>query len=237
MPISLTNPVKYLRGVGPQRAATARRTRHRHRRRSARLSSLPLRRPPPLHPHRRNHPRPSANNFRRSHWRWRRHHGPLPTQPPLDFSRHGARCLRHASTSAFSTAAISKDRLKDGQNLVLHGKVDDDRYRPGRLEMVNPQIELGRRHDEGGAADSTEVGRIVPIYEAIGAISSRMLRRIIYSVLEQFRRQYSRTRCRRKFSNAIAFPRAAKRCSTRTSRRRTKASSCSTIFAAPRKCA
>jgi ATP-dependent DNA helicase RecG len=76
-------------------------------------------------------------------------------------------------------------KLKDGQKLVLHGKVDEDRYRPGRMEMVNPQMELVGA-TEGGAADSTEVGRIVPIYEAIGAISSRMLRRIIYSVLANF---------------------------------------------------
>ncbi len=33
-------------------------------------------------------------------------------------------------------------RLKEGQRLVLHGKVDRDPYRPGRLEMVNPQIEV-----------------------------------------------------------------------------------------------
>src|SRR6202040_389542 len=68
---------------------------------------------------------------------------------------------------------------------VMHGKVDADPYRPGRLEMVNPQIELIGSAD-GAPADSTEVGRIVPIYEAIGAISSRMLRRIIYSVLNDF---------------------------------------------------
>src|SRR6202034_1562556 len=34
--------------------------------------------------------------------------------------------------------------------------------------------------------DSTEVGRIVPVYEAIGGISSRMLRKIIYAVLRDF---------------------------------------------------
>ncbi len=79
------------------------------------------------------------------------------------------------------------DRLKQGQHLVLHGKVDADLYRPGRLEMVNPQIELvGATEATGAASDSTEVGRIVPIYEAIGAISSRMLRRIIYSILNNF---------------------------------------------------
>ena len=46
--------------------------------------------------------------------------------------------------------------------------------------MINPQVEtLG---PEPG--DSTEVGRIVPIYEAVGTISSRMLRRIVRQALE-----------------------------------------------------
>jgi ATP-dependent DNA helicase RecG len=76
-------------------------------------------------------------------------------------------------------------KLKQGQKLVLHGKVDQDLYRPGRLEMVNPQMELVGEV-EGSGADSTEVGRIVPIYEALGGISSRMLRRIIYGVLVNF---------------------------------------------------
>ena len=56
-------------------------------------------------------------------------------------------------------------------------------------EMVNPQMELSGTPTEGAAQDSTEVGRIVPIYEAIGGMSSRMLRRIIYSVLATLRRQ------------------------------------------------
>ncbi|MGD0963705.1 MAG: ATP-dependent DNA helicase RecG [Candidatus Acidiferrales bacterium] len=73
-------------------------------------------------------------------------------------------------------------RLQEGQKLVLHGKVDRDAYRPGRLEMVNPQIEvIGSQ--EGESADSTEVGRIVPIYEAMGPIGSRILRRVIYNAL------------------------------------------------------
>jgi ATP-dependent DNA helicase RecG len=85
----------------------------------------------------------------------------------------------------FFHGAYLEGKFKQGQRLVMHGKVDADPYRPGRLEMVNPQIELIGNAD-GAPADSTEVGRIVPIYEAIGAISSRMLRRIIYSVLNDF---------------------------------------------------
>jgi ATP-dependent DNA helicase RecG len=71
-------------------------------------------------------------------------------------------------------------RLKPGQSLVLHGKAETDKLRPARLEMVNPQMEmLG-----DGDADSTEVGRIVPIYEAIGRFSSRLIRRTIYAALQ-----------------------------------------------------
>ena len=71
-------------------------------------------------------------------------------------------------------------RLKPGQSLVLHGKAEIDKLRPARLEMVNPQMEmLGE-----GEADSTEVGRIVPIYEAIGTFGSRAIRRAIYAALQ-----------------------------------------------------
>ena len=84
----------------------------------------------------------------------------------------------------FFHGAYLEGKFKQGQRLVMHGKVDADPYRPGRLEMVNPQIELIGSED--APADSTEVGRIVPIYEAIGPISSKMLRRIIYSLLSNF---------------------------------------------------
>ena len=76
-------------------------------------------------------------------------------------------------------------KLKPGQPLVLHGKATLDPNRPLRTEMINPEFELLR--PAGGPADSTEVGRIVPVYEAIGNISSRMLRRIIYAALQEFR--------------------------------------------------
>jgi ATP-dependent DNA helicase RecG len=71
-------------------------------------------------------------------------------------------------------------RLKPGQLLILHGKAEIDRLRPARLEMINPQIEL-LSSDE---MNSTEVGRIVPIYEAIGTFSSKQIRRAMYAALQ-----------------------------------------------------
>jgi ATP-dependent DNA helicase RecG len=71
-------------------------------------------------------------------------------------------------------------RIKPGQLLVLHGKAEIDKLRPARIEMVNPQIEMIGDTN----ADSTEVGRIVPIYEAIGAFGSKAIRRAIYTALQ-----------------------------------------------------
>jgi ATP-dependent DNA helicase RecG len=72
-------------------------------------------------------------------------------------------------------------RLKPGQLLVLHGKAEVDRLRPARVEMVNPQFEML----SGEGQDSTEVGRIVPMYEAIGTFGTRAIRRATYAALQQ----------------------------------------------------
>lgn len=71
-------------------------------------------------------------------------------------------------------------RLKPGQLLVLHGKAEVDKLRPARLEMINPQMELL----SADGMDSTEVGRIVPIYEAIGTFGSRAIRRAMYAAVQ-----------------------------------------------------
>ena len=71
-------------------------------------------------------------------------------------------------------------RLKPGQLLILHGKAEIDKLRPARLEMINPQIEVLSNEE----MDSTEVGRIVPIYEAIGTFGSRQIRRAMYAAVQ-----------------------------------------------------
>src|SRR6266403_83241 len=71
-------------------------------------------------------------------------------------------------------------RLKPGQMLILHGKAEVDKLRPARLEMVNPQMELLSSEE----MDSTEVGRIVPIYEAISTFGSKQIRRAMYAAVQ-----------------------------------------------------
>jgi ATP-dependent DNA helicase RecG len=82
----------------------------------------------------------------------------------------------------FFHGSYLEQKFKPGQRIVLHGKADLDPNRPGRIEMINPEYELLGAEE----ADSTEVGRIVPIYEAMGGISSRVLRKIIYQALERY---------------------------------------------------
>ncbi len=182
MSVSLTNPVKYLRGVGPQRAAALEERgiatvgdllgylpfRYEDRIRFTPIAEIV--------PGQVQTILAEVANGGGSTVRFRRGRGPVFHV----IVRDGSGSL-HAR---FFHGAYLEGRLKEGQRLVMHGKADIDAYRPGRLEMVNPQIEL--LSGDNAPADSTEVGRIVPIYEAIGGISSRMLRRIIYGVLLDF---------------------------------------------------
>src|ERR1700747_881867 len=76
-------------------------------------------------------------------------------------------------------------RLKPGQLLVLHGKAEVDRLRPARIEMINPQFELLSGANSEDGLTPPEVGRIVPLYEAIGSFGTRAIRRATYAALQQ----------------------------------------------------
>lgn len=80
----------------------------------------------------------------------------------------------------FFHGGFLEGRLKPGQELILHGKVEIDKQRPARREMINPQFEILSGED----VDSTEMGRIVPVYEAVGTFGTRQIRRAIYATLQ-----------------------------------------------------
>jgi ATP-dependent DNA helicase RecG len=80
----------------------------------------------------------------------------------------------------FFHGGFLEGRLKPGMELILHGKVEIDKMRPARHEMVNPQFEVL----SGQEIDSTEMGRIVPVYEAVGSFGTRQIRRAIYATLQ-----------------------------------------------------
>ncbi|MFN8007654.1 MAG: ATP-dependent DNA helicase RecG [Terriglobia bacterium] len=73
--------------------------------------------------------------------------------------------------------------FKPGQKVILYGKFEVDPYGTGNLQVINPEFEiLDAQVSEDPSGD---MGRIVPIYEAIKGCSSRMLRRILYGVVTQ----------------------------------------------------
>ncbi len=87
-----------------------------------------------------------------------------------------------------------KDRFQPGQMVALYGKVEQDSRGRGGLQMLQPQFEILDEAEAENAGDdgsearskwhSLEVGRIVPIYEGTGKLTTRWFRRIIHSALE-----------------------------------------------------
>ena len=87
-------------------------------------------------------------------------------------------------------ATYLQDKFKPGQMIALYGKVETDQ-RTRELQIIQPQYEiLGDSADSGPndtdrkAADSLEVGRIVPIYEAAGRVTPKWFRKIIRTALD-----------------------------------------------------
>jgi ATP-dependent DNA helicase RecG len=70
-----------------------------------------------------------------------------------------------------------------GQQVFFYGKVDRDRYGTGTMEIIQPQFEI-LPEDEAEGGNSLELGRVVPIYESIGALGPRVLRRLMWAALE-----------------------------------------------------
>src|SRR5579871_2733417 len=87
-------------------------------------------------------------------------------------------------------ATYLQDKFKPGQMIALYGKVEEDQ-RSRELQIIQPQFEiLGDPSDssengaEKKAAESLEIGRIVPIYEATGRLTPRWFRRAIRTALD-----------------------------------------------------
>jgi ATP-dependent DNA helicase RecG len=72
--------------------------------------------------------------------------------------------------------------FSSGQRVAFYGKVE---WRePGGLRLTNPQYELVDG-GEGNNDEGMHTGRIVPIYERIGSLTTKQLRRLVYDVLRQ----------------------------------------------------
>ena len=70
----------------------------------------------------------------------------------------------------------------DGMKVALYGKVEFDTY-SGEMTMLHPEFEVLSGGDDEGEA-SLHVGRVVPIYEGISKLTTRMLRVLTHRILE-----------------------------------------------------
>lgn len=71
--------------------------------------------------------------------------------------------------------------FRKGQKVIFHGKFEADPYAIDNLQSINPEFEIFDYPIPSN--DSIQMGRIVPVYEAIKSCGPRLLRRMIYTVL------------------------------------------------------
>ena len=74
-----------------------------------------------------------------------------------------------------------KDTLPRGAQVVLYGTVEPDAYGSRHLMMSSPQYEKVESEDAAGV----HTGRIVPVYEKLGPLTGKALRRILLRLAEQ----------------------------------------------------
>ena len=77
--------------------------------------------------------------------------------------------------------AYLADVLVPGQKVALYGKVEFDTY-SGHLAMMHPEYEILADDEDGDA--SLHTGRIVPVYEGAGKVTTRALRTLLHRILE-----------------------------------------------------
>src|SRR6516165_938417 len=83
----------------------------------------------------------------------------------------------------FNAVYLEKNKVfRPGQRVFFYGKAEVDRYGTGNLQIIQPQFEILPESEPEG--DSLEVGRVVPIYESMGRLSPRILRRLMRAALD-----------------------------------------------------
>ncbi|HKT10840.1 MAG TPA: ATP-dependent DNA helicase RecG [Terriglobia bacterium] len=90
----------------------------------------------------------------------------------------------------FNARYLDRNKVfRSGQKVFFYGKADPDFYGTSNLQIVQPQFEI-IPESEAAESGSLEVGRMVPIYESVGQLGPRVLRRLIRSALESVGDQF-----------------------------------------------
>ncbi|MYK89466.1 MAG: ATP-dependent DNA helicase RecG, partial [Acidobacteria bacterium] len=84
---------------------------------------------------------------------------------------------------AFLNQAFLKDVFAARQQVVLHGRVD--RRPTGGLQITNPDHEIVSDEEDDARGEPIHTGRIVPVYEKIGSLTPKSLRRVVHDALQR----------------------------------------------------
>jgi ATP-dependent DNA helicase RecG len=87
----------------------------------------------------------------------------------------------HAFYAKWFHGGYLQDILKPGVRVALYGKIELDSYARS-LSMMHPEFEVLTGDDETEAGLHT--GRIVPVYEAAGKVTTKQLRVLVHRILE-----------------------------------------------------
>jgi ATP-dependent DNA helicase RecG len=83
----------------------------------------------------------------------------------------------------FNAVYLERGKVfRPGQRVFFYGKVERDFYGTGNSQIVQPQFEI-LPEDEPDSGNSIEVERVVPIYEGMGRLGTRAIRRLIWTAL------------------------------------------------------
>src|ERR1700676_3946282 len=77
--------------------------------------------------------------------------------------------------------AYLNDVLAPGQKIALFGKIEFDSY-SGNLSIMHPEFEILSDEEDGDS--SLHTGRVVPIYTAVGKVSTRIFRTLLDRILK-----------------------------------------------------
>ncbi|PYR46562.1 MAG: ATP-dependent DNA helicase RecG [Acidobacteria bacterium] len=72
-----------------------------------------------------------------------------------------------------------RDVFSGGQHVVLFGLLET--RGPGGLQLTNPQYEVLEEED----AETIHTGRIVPVYEKVGSLTTKIQRRLVFETLQR----------------------------------------------------
>ena len=91
------------------------------------------------------------------------------------------------STGSIRATWLNQPFLKDvfsrGQQVVLYGPVELRGH--GGLQFTNPQYEILDEAD----GETIHTGRIVPVYEKTGAVTTKMQRKLVFEALQRLEKR------------------------------------------------